>query len=115
MSRFRVGKRKSQRTKMVVPVRVRLVGAKSAEGAQIAHTLDANESGVRLGGFRGELDSGDVIEIQHRHERATFRVVWVRAMENSSEKQIGAECVEADKNIWGQEFQHQEDEYEEKE
>jgi hypothetical protein len=36
-------------------------------------------------------------------------------MENSSEKQIGAECVEADKNIWGQEFQHQEDEYEEKE
>jgi hypothetical protein len=115
MSRFRIGKRKKRRTKMVVPVRVRPVGANSTDAAQVAHTLDANESGVRLGGFRGDLNTGDVIEIQHRHERAMFRVVWVRAMENSAEKQIGAECVEADKNIWGQEFQHQQDEYEEKE
>ena len=64
---------------------------------------------------RGRITHKSDAEFELRHERATFRVVWVRAMENSSEKQIGAECVEADKNIWGQEFRHQEDEYEEKE
>jgi hypothetical protein len=113
VARFRKGKRSKQRTKMVVPVRVRLAGAK--EQAQIAHTLDATEGGVRLAGFRGDLNVGDVIEIQYRHERALFRVVWSRALENSSEKHIGAECVDPDKNIWGQEFTHQTDEYEERE
>ena len=65
MARFRKGKRSKQRTKIVVPVRVRLAGAK--EQAQIAHTLDATEGGVRLAGFRGDLNVGDVIEIQYRH------------------------------------------------
>jgi hypothetical protein len=43
-----------------------------------------------------------------------FRVVWIQEQHNS-EKHIGAECVEPDKNIWGQEFPQQMDEYEEKE
>ena len=84
---------------MVVPVRVRLAGNNTRQGApQLAHTLDANESGVKLAGFRGDLNVGDVIEIQHRHERAMFRVVWIRLLEKSLEKHIGAECVEPDKD-----------------
>jgi hypothetical protein len=115
VSRFVTGKRKKRRTKMVVPVRVRLAGNNTRQAPQLAHTLDANESGVKLVGFRGDLNVGDVIEIQHRHERAMFRVVWIRLQEKCLEKHIGAECVEPDKNIWGQEFPHQTDEYEETE
>jgi hypothetical protein len=99
---------------MVVPVRVRLAGAGSSQPTQVAHTLDANENGVRLAGFRGDVNVGDVIEIQHRRERAMFRVVWIRLLEKSLEKHIGAECVEPDKNIWGQEFPRQTDEYEQR-
>jgi hypothetical protein len=98
---------------MVVPIRVRLAGSDHA--SQPAHTLDATESGVRFAGFRGELNPEDIIEIQYRHERGLFRVVWIHVLEKSSEKHVGAECVEADKNIWGEEFPHQTDEYEEKE
>ena len=97
---------------MVLPVRVRLAGSKASE---LAYTLDGNEIGVKLAGFRGEVNVGDIIEIQHRHEHAMFRIVWIRAQENSSERHLGAECIEPDKNIWGQEFPHRLDEYEEKE
>jgi hypothetical protein len=100
---------------MVVPVRIRLVGASHQNISQVAHTLDATETGVKLGGLQGDLRAGDVIEIQYRRERAMFRVVWIQSIEKSSEKHIGAECIEADKNIWGTEFPHHPDEYEEKE
>ena len=98
---------------MVVPVRVRLTGAHDSHTPQMAHTLDATEVGVRLAGFRGELNVGDAIEIQHQHKRALFRVVWIQALEKSSEKQVGAECIEPDKDIWAVEFPQKPDEYEE--
>ena len=98
---------------MVVPIRVRLAGAK--EQPHLAHTLDATENGVRLAGFHGDISVGDVLEIQYRHERALFRVVWFRSLENSSEKQVGAEWVEPNTNIWDIESPNHADEYEEKE
>jgi len=113
VSRFVRGKRRKRRKKMVAPIRVRLAG--SNQLSQPAHTLDATESGVRFAGFRGELNPEDIIEIQHRHERGLFRVVWIRVPDKSSEKHVGAQCVEFDKNIWGEEFPNQTDEYEEKE
>lgn len=94
---------------MVVPIRVRLAG--SDEASQPAHTLDATESGVRFAGFRGELNVGEIVEIQHRHERSLFRVVWIQSPNGFSEKHVGAECV-FDANIWGDEFPHESDEYE---
>jgi hypothetical protein len=111
MSRFRTGKRQSKRTKAVVPVRLWMAGSNESH---LAHTLDVSEHGVRLGGFRGELKVGDKIEIQYRHQRAQFRVMWMTAREGSLEKQIGAEC-EPGKQIWGIEFPQQRDDYEEQE
>jgi hypothetical protein len=70
---------------------------------------------VRLGGFRGELNVGDKTEIQYRHKRAQFRVFWITARKGSAEKQIGAECLEPEKQLWGVEFPEQKDEYEEQE
>jgi hypothetical protein len=99
---------------MVVPVRVRLAGAKSPQSL-LAHTLDATESGARLAGIPLDFKVGEIIEVQHRRERALFRVIWVRAMEASAEKQMGIECVEPDKNIWGMDFAQRADEYEEQE
>jgi hypothetical protein len=112
MARFQTGKRRSMRTKAVVPTRVCIAGS---EESHLAHTLDVSEHGVRLGGFRGELKVGDKIEIQYRHKRAHFRVLWITVREGSSEKQIGAECVEPEKQLWGVEFPEQKDEYEEQE
>jgi hypothetical protein len=111
MGRFRTGKRRQKRTRAVVPVRIRIDGD---QGSQPAHTLDFSEHGVKLSGIRSELKVGDGIEVSCRHKRARFRVIWVLANPGSSEKQVGAECCEPEKGIWGAELPNEADEYEEK-
>ena len=81
----------------------------------LAHTLDVSNHGVQLGGYRGEMKVGDEIVIQYHRAQAQFRVTWIVAREGSSEKQIGAECLEPGKHLWGERFPEQTDEYEEKE
>ena len=105
------GKRRSKRTKAVVPVQLFFSGS---EVIQLAHTLDVSNHGVQLGGYRGEIKVGDKIVIQYRRKQARFRVVWIIPRENSSEKLIGAECLEPGKQVWGELFREQQDEYEEK-
>jgi hypothetical protein len=61
------------------------------------------------------MNVGDRIEIQYRHKQARFRVALIIAHEGSSEKQIGAECLEAGKQVWRAPLFQQADEYEEKE
>ena len=111
---FRPGKRKKLRKKMVTPVRVRIAGAKPGK-SHPAFTLDATDFGIKLGGIREEFKVGDIIEVQYRHERAMFRVIWVKSLEKSSEKHVGAECVEPGRNIWPVDFPAQPDEFEEPE
>jgi hypothetical protein len=111
MSRFRTGKRQSTRTKSVVPVRVWIAGSKDSN---LAHTLDVSNHGVKLGGWRGEMKVGDEIVIQYHQTHAQFRVAWITACEGSSEKQVGAECLEPKKQLWGAPFTQGVDESEEK-
>lgn len=114
MTTVRINRRKYQRIQMVVPVQVRLAGS-TGHHFQSAHTLDATATGVRLAGYRGELNISDIIEIQYRERRARFRVIWIHAWERTPEKHIGAECIDADGNIWRAEFPSEPDKYQEPE
>src|ERR1700758_3686572 len=112
MPRFRAGRRRSKRTISVVPVRLWIAGS---EDSHLAHTLDVSNHGVKFGGCRGEFRVGDKIEVLYRHKHAQARVAWITTPEGSSEKQMGAEFLEAEKQASGAEFPEQADEYEEKE
>ncbi len=105
------GRRRSKRTKAVIPVRFRIAGSQENH---LAHTLNVTNHGVRLGGYRGKIEVGDEFVIQYRHAQARFQVTWIAARDASSEKQIGAECLEPGKHLWGERFPEQPDEYEEK-
>jgi len=111
MPKLRKGRRRSKRTKAVMPVRLSLADSKES---YLAHTLDINAHGVRLGGFNGEVKVGDKIYVQRQQKRAQFRVVWVSERKGSSEKQIGAEIL-GNEAIWGVELPKQMDDYQEKE
>jgi hypothetical protein len=113
MSRFRIGKRQSKRTKSVVPVRVWIAWGKDSH---LAHTLVVSNHEVKLSGCQGEMKVGDKIEIQYQHKHAQFQVSWIisRKGSSSSQKEIGAECLEPEKQVWGTDFPRQVDEYEEK-
>jgi hypothetical protein len=43
-----------------------------------------------------------------------FGVTWIADSDESSEKQIGAACLEPKKHLWGERFPEQPDVYEEK-
>ena len=111
MPRFRIGNRRSKRIKSVLPVRLWIEGSKDSH---LAHTLDVSNHGVKLGGCRGEMKVGDEIVVQYHQTHAQFRVSWITACEGSSEKQVGAECLEPGKQVWGERFPEQADEYKEK-
>ena len=95
-------RRYKRRTKMVLPVRVKLPGA-AARDLKVAYTLDATDRGVRLAGLEADVKVDDVIEIHNRTKRALFRIVWIKPSDKASERQIGAVCVE-EKNIWSVDF-----------
>src|ERR1019366_6209045 len=101
MPRFRTGKRRSKRTKSVVPVRLWISGR---EDIHLAHTLDISNHGVKLGGYRGEMKVGDEIVIQYPHKQAQFRVACITACEGASVKQTGADALEPGKQVWGERF-----------
>jgi hypothetical protein len=42
------------------------------------------------------------VEVQRYNKRAKFRVIWVTSSgEKSRETQVGLQCLEPEKHIWG--------------
>jgi hypothetical protein len=108
---LRTGRRRTRRTKSVVPVCLWIAGSPESH---LAHTLNVTNHGVRLGGYRGEIKVGDEFVLQYRRAQARLRVTWIAARDGSSERQIGAACLEPEKHLWGERFPEQPDGYEEK-
>ncbi len=93
-------KRLSKRMRMVVPVKVLAQDESGATTTYLAHTLDATEKGVRLGGFHGRLDLGQTVTVQYQHRRCSFRVIWLGQYGTPQGTQLGLECLDPGKDIW---------------
>ncbi len=100
-----MGNRRKLRLKMVLPVRIWGSDVDSKPFSQLAHTLDITSSGARIGGMRVLLNARDTVWLQCRHRKAQFRVVWTGRPGGSREHQVGIECVEEMRNIWGLELE----------
>jgi hypothetical protein len=97
-------KRRGNRTKAVLPVRIK--GKDSAGKAfdELAHTLDVNTSGIRLGSIRRELSEHEEVTIFFRQRKMQFRVVWTKKMKGTSEFQVGLQAVTQEREAWGLSF-----------
>jgi hypothetical protein len=93
-------KRRRDRKKAVLPVRVCSNDVSGNSGTELVHTLDITESGARLGGVRQELKPGSVITLQYKQHKAEFRVVWTEATPGRSEYRVGIQAVNY-KDVWG--------------
>lgn len=96
--------RRGNRTKAVLPVRVK--GKDSAGKAfdDLVHTLDVTPDGVRLGSVRHQLKVQDELTVFYRQRRIQFRVVWTKKLEGTSEFQVGLKAVTQDSEAWGLSF-----------
>ncbi len=96
-----MGKRRYQRIKTVLPVRMFGVDGIGKPFAEVAHTLDVSHSGVRLGGVTAAPDVGSVVSLQCHHRKCQFSVAWVGRPGSSRNKQIGLLNLEPDRDIFG--------------
>jgi hypothetical protein len=93
-------KRRQERVKAVLPVRVRGKDVEGESFEQFAHTLDVTLSGVRLGAVRRELHTLDPLTIFYRQRRMEFRVIWTRRMSGTNEYQVGLQATTHDREAW---------------
>ncbi|HXX01444.1 MAG TPA: hypothetical protein VEJ00_09545 [Candidatus Acidoferrales bacterium] len=96
--------RRGNRTKAVIPVRVKGRDSSGQDFEELAHTLDVTPAGVRLGSVRRELNLLDEITLFYRQRKMQFRVVWTKKLKGTSEFQIGLEAVTQDREAWGMSF-----------
>ena len=96
--------RRGNRTKAVLPVRVKGRDSAGKVFEELVHTLDVTPEGARLGSVRRELSVLDEITIFYRQRRIQFRVVWVKKLQGTSEFQVGLRAVMQDCEVWGLEF-----------
>lgn len=95
--------RKESRTTAVLPVRIYGMDAAGKPFHAVAHTLNVSKSGALLANIDVALTVGDVIGVQKGVYKSKFRVRWIGQKGSSSQGQVGLECLEGAKNIWGAE------------
>ncbi|HYG97708.1 MAG TPA: hypothetical protein VD837_01160 [Terriglobales bacterium] len=99
-----MSRRNVVRHKMAVPVKLLITEPDGSVRTLLACTLDASNTGVRLGGIHETLNVGQVVVLQYQHRRSQFLVKWVGRRGTGSSTQIGLQCLEPAKNIWGVEM-----------
>jgi hypothetical protein len=95
-------RRKRNREKMVLAVRVSGKTVDGEEFDELTHTIDIAVSGARLGGMQSlQLCEGDILEVRRLQRKAKFRVVWIGAPETQRFGHVGIQAVNALPNFWG--------------
>src|SRR3974390_774241 len=93
--------RRGNRTKAVLPVRMKGKDSAGKTFDELVHTLDVTPEGVRLGSVRRELNVLDEITIFYRQRRLQYRVVWTKKLQGTSEFQVGLQALTQDREAWG--------------
>ena len=104
MSSVESDKRRGSRTKAVLPVRIKGKDSAGKPFEELAHTLDVNASGIRLGSIRRELSEQEEVTVFFRQRKMQFRVVWTKKMKGTSEFQVGLQALAQEREAWGMTF-----------
>lgn len=96
--------RRGDRTKAVLPVRVKGIDSTGNAFEELVHTLDLTPDGVRLGSVRHELNVLDEVSVFYRQRKLQFRVMWTKKMKGTSEFQVGLQGLTQESEPWGLNF-----------
>jgi hypothetical protein len=93
--------RRGNRTKAVLPVRIKGTDSNGSAFDELVHTLDVTPSGVRIGSLRRMLCVADEITVFYRQRRFQYRVIWVKQLKGTTEYQVGLQALSHDAEPWG--------------
>ncbi len=94
-------KRRQDRMKAVLPVKVRGRDMAGKCFEELVHTLDINPAGVRLGAMHHCLKALDLLTVLYRQRRIEFRIVWTKKLEGADEYQVGLQALTQEQDAWG--------------
>jgi hypothetical protein len=95
-----VNQRRGNRTKAVLPVRIKGKDITGKAFEELAITLDVTMTGIRLGSVRHDLNKGDEVSVFYRQRKMQFRVMWTKKLKGTSEFQVGLQAVSQDREAW---------------
>jgi hypothetical protein len=95
--------RRGNRTKAVIPVRMKATDSAGQTFEELVHTLDVTPDGVRLGSVHHELNLLDEVTVFYRQRKMQFRVVWTRKL-TRTEFHVGMQALTPESETWGLNF-----------
>lgn len=98
-------RRKCNREKMVLAVRVSGKTVSGEEFDVLTHTIDIAVRGGRLGGMQDlDLRKGDIVEVRRQNRKGKFRIVWVGESGSFRSGHVGVQAISVPPNFWGLEL-----------
>ena len=94
-------KRSEPRVSQEEPVRIFGLDSRGRPVNVASSTMDISKSGARLKEVRCWDSAGEIIGVRRGMEKARFRIVWVGAPATPVDGQIGLQCIESGRYIWG--------------
>jgi hypothetical protein len=96
-----MGRRTEHRVAACLPVVVYGVDDRGNPFTQTATAANVSASGALLQGLECIGSPGTTIAIEYEDRKALFRVLWIGEQGSSRAGQIGVQCLDAGKFIWG--------------
>src|SRR5277367_5240473 len=96
--------RRGNRTKAVIPVKVKGQDSSGKPFEELVITLDVTPDGIRLGSVHHELNVQEELTVFYRQRKIQFRVVWTKKMNGTSEFQVGLQAMTQDSEAFGLNF-----------
>ncbi len=100
-----VDRRREPRVEANLPVLLWGIDAQGLPFAQTALARNISRQGALLTGLTQALRYGDPVVIQYGKNRARFRVVWTRNIENGDKIRAAVQKLESDQCPWKDELQ----------
>jgi hypothetical protein len=96
--------RRGNRTKAVIPVKVKGQDSNGKAFEELVVTLDVTPDGIRLGSVHHELNLQEELTVFYRQRKIQFRVIWTKKMKGTSEFHVGLQAMAQDAEAFGLNF-----------
>ncbi len=97
-------RRREQRLRTVLPLRIFGMDSHGKPFTDLAHTLDISPKGARIAGLQHTLAVGETVGVQRGTDKARFRVVWAGKTGTKNQGQAGLVCIQDRLDLWGIDF-----------
>jgi hypothetical protein len=96
--------RGTKRIHVALPIRVTCWDNEQQPHLEMACTYDISQHGARIIGLRSAQTPGEIVAVERGRNKVFCRIVWIGQNNSELRGQVGLQCVETGKSMWGSEL-----------